>query len=59
MFGIPYVGADVCGFNEPANEELCLRWMQMGAFSTFFRFVVIPPINHKFLFISPVEKKLP
>lgn len=37
MFGIPFVGSDVCGFNEPPNEELCLRWMQMGAFSSFFR----------------------
>ena len=30
MFGIPYTGADVCGFNENADEDLCTTWTLLG-----------------------------
>ena len=47
MFGIPHVGADVCGFfqcpkdkpcfDEDQQQEICGRWMQLATFYPFAR----------------------
>ncbi|RTR27570.1 DUF5110 domain-containing protein [Robertmurraya yapensis] len=37
LSGVPFTGPDVGGFAHDTNAELLTRWMQVGAFTPFFR----------------------
>jgi alpha-glucosidase (family GH31 glycosyl hydrolase) len=37
LFGLPFFGCDLCGFNGDAQGDLCTRWHQLGTLFPFAR----------------------
>ena len=48
IYGVPMTGDDICGFNRESWDEICARWMSLGAFFPFAR-------NHNSVNLPPQE----
>ena len=48
IFGIPFTGADICGYNKNATINLCTRWYNIGTF--------YPLMRNNFILKKNIEK---
>ena len=58
MFGIPHVGADICGFfGDVRDDPLCAKWAQLGTYYPFARFHydTNSPNNEPYLMAEPYK----
>lgn len=54
MFGMPFVGGDICGFGGNTNDPLCARWAHVGSFYPFMRnHYSNTSIPHEFFRLAP------
>jgi len=51
IFGLPFAGADICGFMQNTTPELCSRWIQLGSLYPFAR-------NHNQDVASKIKKRI-
>ncbi|KAN0082905.1 glycoside hydrolase family 31 protein [Tylopilus felleus] len=60
IYQIPFVGADTCGFYGNTDEELCNRWMQLSAFTPFYRnhntYGAIPQEPYRWLSVAEASR---
>ena len=61
ILGVPFSGVDICGYATDTTEELCGRWMQVGAFYPFARnhnqAGCIPQEPHRWASVAAASKQ--